>query len=950
MSASWSKVSGPGTVTFADANVVDTTASFSTAGTYVLRLTAYDGALAASDELTIIASGGSGTTITEVRVAASSDDAEEESGSISLSSSDLELVYDGGDQTVGMRFNGVEIPQGAAIVYAYVQFQVDETGSGETSLTIQGQDNDNATTFTYATGDISSRPRTTASVSWSPPPWTTVGEAGLDQRTPDIGAVIQEIVNRSGWSSGNSLAIIITGTGERTAESYNGDQAGAALLHIEYTTDPVNQPPAVTIDAPADGATFTEGESITFSGSGSDAEDGDVTVSLAWVSSLDGAIGNGGSVSRSDLSVGTHTITATATDNDGLTGSDQITITIDEVNTPPTAAITAPADGATFTQGEAITFTGSGNDAEDEDVTASLAWVSDIDGAIGTGGSFVLSDLSVGAHTITATATDSGGLSGEDAIAITIDPTNTPPTAAISAPADGATFTEGESITFTGSGSDTEDGDVTVSLAWVSSLDGEIGTGGAFSRDDLSVGGHTITVTATDSGNLTGSDEITITIVAPSTPPTVAITAPADGATFVEGDSIAFTGSASDAEDGDVTASLAWVSDIDGAIGSGATFSKSNLSAGTHTITATATDSGALTGADQITITVNPNTPPTAAINTPADGATFAEGDSITFTGSASDAEDGDVTASLAWVSDIDGTIGAGGTFTRSDLSAGVHTVTATVTDSGASTGSDEITITIVAPNTPPTVAINTPVSGAIFAQGDDIAFGGIGSDTEDGDLTASLSWVSSLDGAIGSGGTFSRSDPSLGVHTITATATDSGALTGSAKVTITVAPSFNPSDDAMVSSKAPTLNEGSATTLELRAQSKETIQSYLKFAITGLNGTVKSATLRLYAAKSSSSGGAIYLVSNDYAGTSTPWTEDELTWNNAPVLGTTPLSTVAAVAADSWVEFDVTEAISGDGIYSFGLNTDSRNRTSYSSKEATGNHPILVVEIETAP
>jgi hypothetical protein len=46
--------------------------------------------------------------------------------------------------------------------------------------------------------------------------------------------VIQEIVNRSGWASGNSLVLIVTGTGKRTAESYNGDQAGAALLHVEY--------------------------------------------------------------------------------------------------------------------------------------------------------------------------------------------------------------------------------------------------------------------------------------------------------------------------------------------------------------------------------------------------------------------------------------------------------------------------------------------------------------------------------------------------------------------------------------------------------------------------------------------------------------------------------------------------------------------------------------------
>jgi hypothetical protein len=88
--------------------------------------------------------------------------------------------------------------------------------------------------FTSSSGNISSRIRTATSVSWSPVDWTTVGEAGPDQRTPNIASVIQEIVNRSGWSNGNSLVIIITGTGERVAESYNGDQAGAPLLHVEY--------------------------------------------------------------------------------------------------------------------------------------------------------------------------------------------------------------------------------------------------------------------------------------------------------------------------------------------------------------------------------------------------------------------------------------------------------------------------------------------------------------------------------------------------------------------------------------------------------------------------------------------------------------------------------------------------------------------------------------------
>jgi len=185
---------------------------------------------------------------TEIRVAAGSDDAEESSsGSMTLTSSDLELVNDGSDQTVGMRFVGVNVPRNAAVLSAYVQFTVDETQSTATSLTIQGETTDNAGGFTTSSQNISSRSRTNASVSWDPAAWNTVGAAEADQRTPDLAAVLQEIFNRPGWASGNALSIIVTGTGHRTADSYDGSPAGAPLLHIEYSgggTSSDTQPPA----------------------------------------------------------------------------------------------------------------------------------------------------------------------------------------------------------------------------------------------------------------------------------------------------------------------------------------------------------------------------------------------------------------------------------------------------------------------------------------------------------------------------------------------------------------------------------------------------------------------------------------------------------------------------------------------------------------------------------
>ncbi|MFZ2406469.1 MAG: right-handed parallel beta-helix repeat-containing protein, partial [Methylobacter sp.] len=179
----------------------------------------------------------------ETRVSASEDDAEESAfGRLSLTSSDLELVFNDNNQTVGMRFSNVTIPQNATVTNAYVQFKVDEPNSVATSLTIQGQNTGNPAPFVSAVNNISSRAKTEAMVQWNPVPWTLTGEAGLDQQTPNIAAIIQELVNRPDWTDGNALAIIISGTGKRTAEAFNGDQAGAPLLHIEYT---VNQAPLV---------------------------------------------------------------------------------------------------------------------------------------------------------------------------------------------------------------------------------------------------------------------------------------------------------------------------------------------------------------------------------------------------------------------------------------------------------------------------------------------------------------------------------------------------------------------------------------------------------------------------------------------------------------------------------------------------------------------------------
>ncbi|HKY31063.1 MAG TPA: galactose oxidase-like domain-containing protein [Candidatus Polarisedimenticolia bacterium] len=243
----WTRENGPGTVVFDNPQAVDTTATFSEPGSYVLRLTANDGEMTGTDTTSVLVNEpGAGGYPVEVRVSGGSDDAEEDpTGSMSLTSSDLEIVNDGEIQKIGMRFNAIPIAQGETIVRAWVQFKVDETTSVDTSVVIQGQAADNAPAFTTSSGNISSRPRTSAAVGWTPAPWLTVGEMGPNQRTSDITPVIQEIVDRPGWAAGSSLVLIITGVGERVAEAYEGLPTGAPLLHVELADPPANTVPVV---------------------------------------------------------------------------------------------------------------------------------------------------------------------------------------------------------------------------------------------------------------------------------------------------------------------------------------------------------------------------------------------------------------------------------------------------------------------------------------------------------------------------------------------------------------------------------------------------------------------------------------------------------------------------------------------------------------------------------
>jgi hypothetical protein len=192
------------------------------------------------------------------QVSNSSDDAEEAvaTGSMNTTSSDLELGADGNtDQWVGMRFNNISIPNGAIVLSAYIEFEVDDIGTEPTSILLEGQASPHPSAFSSSIYNISERPRTITSVPWNVIPAWTVTNAKW--QTPDLSIIVQEIVGQPEWEAGNSIVIIASGTGQRTAESYDGEASAAPKLVISYTTGDTPTPTLTPLPTSTPTATLT---------------------------------------------------------------------------------------------------------------------------------------------------------------------------------------------------------------------------------------------------------------------------------------------------------------------------------------------------------------------------------------------------------------------------------------------------------------------------------------------------------------------------------------------------------------------------------------------------------------------------------------------------------------------------------------------------------------------
>ena len=404
-----------------------------------------------------------------------------------------------------------------------------------------------------------------------------------------------------------------------------------------------NSTPEANITSHVTGDAVTEGFSVLFIGTGSDANHATDELTAIWYSGSDIICesttlpADGTTSCEKTITMDDSEITLVVKDPESSSGEAKVTLDI-VPSDAPTASIYSPSANGVFYSDLLITFEGAISDNEDEIDALEVTWNSNLDGDLnvatepnGSGELVGAEYLTEGEHFIVLTVTDSSGKEGTDNVTIRVGPPNSAPLCEITEPLSLSAGAQGELVVFAATADDVDIPEDMLSASWRSDKDGELGTSSvnsdgsiSFPFSELSVNTHVITLSIADEVGATCTSSVTYTV---GTAPSITLDAPLDGNVYSEGQTLTFAATVSDAQDQPDDILLDWVLNgssfsTQSATTSGtAEFSDSTLSAGTYNLMVTATDSDGLTDSDQINFTVNglPSQPFVSITPSPAD-------------------------------------------------------------------------------------------------------------------------------------------------------------------------------------------------------------------------------------------------------------------------------------------------------------------------------------------
>jgi hypothetical protein len=470
-------------------------------------------------------------------------------------------------------------------------------------------------------------------------------------------------------------------------------------------------PPAVAITAPANGATFATGSTVNISANAF----GGTNCSVTKVEFFRGTVKLGEDISSpysfswTNVQAGSYALTAKLSNScGGSVTSSAVNISVG--NVAPTATITAPANNASFTAQASITIQASANDSD-----GTISKVEFFQGSTKLGEdtsspySLVWGGIAAGSYSLTVKATDNGGASTTSApINITVNPDGGGSCSGVPQYVSGTNYADGAQVK-------------NVNKKFSCKVSGWCSIGGAY---EPGVGwawsnAWTLLGDCSTGNNL----------------PSVAITAPGNGATFTAPASITIGVAASDSD-----GTISKVEFFQGStklgedLSSPYTFTWSNVVAGNYSLTAKATDnSGGITTSSAVNITCGNNSKPTASITAPANNATFTAPASITINANASDSD-----GTINKVEFFQGSTKLGEdtsspySLNWTNVSAGSYSLTVKATDNlNASVTSSVVNVTVNPSGSKPTTSITAPSNNTTYLSPANITISATASDAD---------------------------------------------------------------------------------------------------------------------------------------------------------------------------------------------------------------------------
>lgn len=139
-----------------------------------------------------------------------------------------------GEQTTGLRFTNVNIPQGVQVEEAFVELVARQASGDNPAVKIFGENVGDAATFAVTDNDLTDRPRTSTAVDWTVPDTTATGELVR----VDIAPVIQKIIERPDWCGGNALALLFESASALLTQqffSFDGSPTNTPTLRVKFS-------------------------------------------------------------------------------------------------------------------------------------------------------------------------------------------------------------------------------------------------------------------------------------------------------------------------------------------------------------------------------------------------------------------------------------------------------------------------------------------------------------------------------------------------------------------------------------------------------------------------------------------------------------------------------------------------------------------------------------------